>query len=181
MNIRKNVRVTRKRHKINDEIKATEVRLLTYGSEPKVISLRDAQKMANDEGLDLILINEKQDPPIVKIENYHKFLYNLEKVEKDKKKNAATSELREIKLSCEISDHDLEVKAKKAKEFLVDGDKVKCFIQLRGRQKGNPDRGQVVMLKFATMLEDCGAAENLPKLESSKWLMILKPKPKKKN
>lgn len=179
MNIRKNTRVTRKRHKINEEIKSTDVRLIVHGAEPTVISTREALKMADTEGLDLILINEKQDPPIVKIEDYNKFLYNLEKMEKEKKKNAVTSELREIKLSCEISDHDLEVKAKKAREFLVDGDKVKCFIQLRGRQKGNPDRGQVVMLKFATMLEECSSAENLPKLESSKWLMILKPKKKK--
>lgn len=179
MNVRKNTRVTRKRHKINDEIKFSEVRLLSYGSEPKVMSTRDALKQADIEGLDLILINEKQVPPIVKIEDYNKFLYNLEKMEKEKKKNAVTSELREIKLSCEISDHDLEIKAKKAREFLIDGDKVKCLIQLRGRQKGNPDRGQMVMLKFATMLEENGIAENFPKLESSKWLMILKPKKKK--
>ena len=178
MNVRKNIRVNRKRHKINNEITVSQVRLLVYGAEPTVLSTREALKMADDESLDLILINEKQDPPIVKIEDYNKFLYNLEKMEKEQKKKAVTSELREIKLSCEISDHDLEVKAKKAKEFLVDGDKVKCFIQLRGRQKGNPDRGQMVMLKFATMLEECGSAENLPKLESSKWLMILKPKKK---
>ena len=97
-------------------------------------------------------------------------------MEKEKKKNSVKSELKEIKLSCEISDHDLEIKAKKAKEFLSEGDKVKCVIQLRGRQKGNPDRGQLVMLKFATILESFGTAENVPKLESSKWLMILKPK-----
>lgn len=95
-----------------------------------------------------------------------------------RKKNAVKSELREIKLSCEISDHDLEIKAKKAKEFLSEGDKVKCVIQLRGRQRGNPDRGQIVMLRFATILESFGSAENVPKLESSKWLMILKPKKK---
>ena len=86
--------------------------------------------------------------------------------------------MKEIKLSCEISDHDLEIKAKKGKEFLQDGDKVKCVIQLRGRQRGNPDRGQLVMLKFATILEDYGSAENVPKLETNKWLMILKPKKK---
>jgi translation initiation factor IF-3 len=97
---------------------------------------------------------------------------------KEQKKNAVKSELKEIKLSCEISDHDLEIKAKKGKEFLQDGDKVKCVIQLKGRQKGNPDRGQLVMLKFATILEEFGTPENVPKLETSKWLMILKPKKK---
>jgi translation initiation factor IF-3 len=122
------------------------------------------------------LINEIQDPPIARIEDYNKFLYNLEKMEKERKR--VKSELKEIKLSCDITDHDLEIKAKKAKEFLTDGDKVKCVIQLKGRQKGNPERGQLVMLKFATILEDFGSAENVPKLESSKWLMILKPKKK---
>lgn len=177
--IKKNIRVNRKRHKINDEIKASDVRLLVYGEEPRVLSLREAFKLADEQELDLILINEKQTPPVVKIEDYNKFLYNLEKMEKLNKKNSVTSEMREIKLSCEISDNDLEVKSKKAKEFLTNGDKVKCFIQLRGRQRANPDRGQLVMLKFATILEEFGSAENLPQLESNKWLMIMKPKKKK--
>ncbi len=168
----------KRKHKINDEIKSFEVRLIVTGAAPQVMKTRDALKLADDEGKDLILINENQDPPIVKIEDYGKFLYNIEKMLKEQKKNAVKSELKEIKLSCEISDHDLEIKAKKGKEFLQDGDKVKCVIQLRGRQRGNPDRGQLVMLKFATILEDYGSAENVPKLETNKWLMILKPKKK---
>lgn len=170
-------RETRKRHKTNREITSEEVRLVGDG-EPIILSTKEAMKVADSKDMDLILINESQNPPIVRIEDYNKFLYNLEKQEKEKKKNAVKSELREIKLSCEISDHDLEIKAKKAKEFLSEGDKVKCVIQLRGRQRGNPDRGQIVMLRFATILESFGSAENVPKLESSKWLMILKPKKK---
>jgi translation initiation factor IF-3 len=105
-------------------------------------------------------------------------VYWRKKIKKEQKKNSIKSELKEIKLSCNISDHDLEIKARKGREFLLDNDKVKCVIQLKGRQKGNPDRGQLVMLKFATMLDEFGIAENIPKLESSKWLMILKPKKK---
>ncbi len=168
----------KRKHKINDDIKSFEVRLIVTGAAPEVMKTRDALKLADDEGKDLILINENQDPPIAKIEDYGKYLYNIEKMLKEQKKNAVKSELKEIKLSCEISDHDLEIKAKKGKEFLQDGDKVKCVIQLRGRQRGNPDRGQLVMLKFATILEDYGSAENVPKLETNKWLMILKPKKK---
>jgi translation initiation factor IF-3 len=168
----------KRKHKINDDIKSFEVRLIVTGAAPEIMKTKDALKLADEEGKDLILINENQEPPIVKIEDYGKFLYNIEKMLKEQKKNAVKSELREIKLSCEISDHDLEIKAKKGKEFLQDGDKVKCVIQLKGRQKGNPERGQLVMLKFATLLEDYGSAENVPKLESSKWLMILKPKKK---
>ena len=161
----------KRKHKINEDIRSKEVRLIVTGAAPQVISTREALKMADDEGKDLILINAR-------IEDYNKFLYNLEKMEKERKKNSIKSELKEIKLSCEISDHDLEIKARKGKEFLLDNDKVKCVIQLKGRQKGNPDRGQLVMLKFATLLEEYGSAENVPKLESSKWLMILKPKKK---
>lgn len=168
----------KRKHKINEDIRSKEVRLIVTGDAPQVISTIEALKMADDEGKDLILINENQEPPIAKIEDYSKFLYNLEKMEKERKKNSIKSELKEIKLSCEIADHDLEIKAKKTKQFLTDGDKVKCVIQLKGRQKGNPERGQLVMLKFATILEDFGSAENVPKLESSKWLMILKPKKK---
>jgi translation initiation factor IF-3 len=135
---------------------------------------KDALKLADDEGKDLILINENQEPPIAKIEDYGKYLYNIEKMLKEQKKNSVKSELKEIKLSCNISDHDLEIKAKKGKEFLLDNDKVKCVIQLKGRQKGNPDRGQLVMLKFATMLEESGTPENVPKLETSKMAYDIK-------
>lgn len=176
--MRKQPQINKRKHKINNEIASYEVRLIVTGSAPIVIKTREAIRMAENEGKDLILINDKQDPPIAKIEDYGKFLYNAEKLLKEQKKNAIKSELKEIKLSCEISDHDLEIKAKKGREFLQDNDKVKCVIQLRGRQKGNPDRGQLVMLKFATLLEEFGTPENVPKLESSKWLMILKPKKK---
>ena len=170
--------INKRKHKINDEITSFEVRLIVSGAAPEIMKTKEALKLADEEGKDLILINENQEPPIAKIEDYGKFIYNIEKMLKEQKKNAVKSELREIKLSCEISDHDLEIKAKKGKEFLQDGDKVKCVIQLKGRQKGNPDRGQLVMLKFATLLDEYGSAENVPKLESSKWLMILKPKKK---
>jgi len=172
------IRKNKRKHIINNEITSPEVRLIIFGSEPQIVKTGDAIKMAYDDDKDLIIINDKQNPPVAKIEDYNKFLYVLEKLAKEQKKNSVTSVMREIKLSCEISDHDLEIKARKAKEFLTGGDKVKCLIQLRGRQKGNPDRGQLVMLKFATILEDVGIVENLPKLESSKWLMIMKPKKK---
>ena len=175
-NFRKRPEIKR-RHKINEEIKSLEVRLIGQG-EPKVLKTNTAIKMASDEEKDLILINENQTPPIVKIEEYNRFLYNLEKLEKEKKKNSNQSQLKEIQISTEISDHDLQIKAKKANEFLKDGDKVKCVILLKGRQKANPERGQLTMLKFASLLEENGVPEHLPKLESSKWLMMVKPKKK---
>lgn len=170
-------REVKKKHKINSEVRFNKVRLIGKG-EPQIISSYDASKIAQSEGLDLILINESQDPPIVKIEDYNKFLFNLQKAEREKKKNSVKSIIKEIQLSPDISDHDLSTKARKGKEFLEDNNKVKVVLQLKGRQKGSPQRGEIVILKFFQLVEEIGIAEALPKLESSKWLMIIKPKKK---
>ena len=174
-NMRKRPEIKR-RHKINSEVKSLEVRLVGRG-EPIVMKTSDAQKMAHDEEKDLILINDTQNPPIVRIEDYNKFLYELEKSEKEKRKNNK-SQLKEIQLSVNISDHDLETKAKKGREFLKDGDKVKVVISLKGREKANPERGELVMLKFAQSVQEFGIPEALPKLEGGKWLMLIKTKKK---
>ena len=112
----------KRKHKINDDIKSFEVRLIVTGAAPEVMGTKEALRIADEEGKDLILINENQDPPIAKIEDYGKYLYNIEKMLKEQKKNSIKSELKEIKLSCNISDHDLEIKARKGKEFLLDND-----------------------------------------------------------
>lgn len=166
-------------HKINTDIKHDQVRLVGLG-EPKVISHSEAIKLAFSEGKDLILISENGDLPVVRIEEYSKFIYNLEKKQKELKKNANKNETHEIKLSCEIADNDLNTKARKATEFLSNGDKIKCVIQLRGRQNAMPERGELVMLKFATLLDSIGIPEAFPKLEGNKWIMTIKAKEKKK-
>lgn len=166
-----------RKHKINSEVRFPKVRLLT--AEGSIItSSYEASKIAEENGQDLILINENQNPPIVRIEDYNKFLYDLEKREKEKKKNAVKTVVKEIQLSTEISDNDLNTKCRKAREFLEEGNKVKCVIQLKGRQKATPQRGEIVMLKFAQLLEDVGSAESMPKLEGSRWIMMLKTKKK---
>lgn len=175
-NFRKRPEIKRK-HKINSEILSKDVRLIGRG-EPFVISKYEAQKIANEEEKDLILINDNQEIPIVRIEDYNKFLYDLEKAEKEKKKNSNKSQIKEIQLSVNISDHDLETKSKKGREFLKDGDKVKVVISLKGRQKASPERGELVMLKFAQSVEEFGIPEHMPKLESGKWLMMMKTKKK---
>ena len=169
------MRKTQRQHKINEDIKSYQVRLVGYG-EPTILSHKEAFKIALSEGKDLIQISETGDIPIVRIEEYNKFLYNLQKKQKESKKNAAKNVLHEIKLSCEIADNDLNTKSKKAHEFLSEGDKVKCVIQLKGRQNMTPERGELVMLKFASLLELVGIPESFPKLEGNKWLMTLKPK-----
>lgn len=168
--------MTRK-HKTNGEVRFDQVRVISDG-EPVLMSSYDAYQIAISEGKDLILINELQTPPIVRIEDYNKFLYHLEKAEKEKKKNSIKSITKEVQLSPGISDNDLNTKARKGKEFLQAGDKVKCVIQLRGRQKGTPQVGEIVMLKFASILDEFGIPEALPKLEGGKWFMLLKPRKK---
>ena len=170
-------RETKRKHKTNSEITSDDVRLVGNG-EPIVISTKEAIRMAENEEKDLILINETQNPPIVRIEDYNKFLYVQEKIEREKKKNTVKSSLKEIQLSVNISDHDLETKSKKGREFLNNGDKVKVVISMKGRQKASPERGELVMLKFAQSVSEFGTPEALPKLESGKWLMILKCKKK---
>jgi translation initiation factor IF-3 len=164
------------KHKINSEVRFPLVRLVGEG-EPVVMSSRDASLKATEEGLDLILINEKGDPPVVRIADYKKFLYDQDKAEKIRKKNSQKSELKEIQLGVTIGDHDMQTKAKKANELLLEGHKIKCVLLLKGRQRANPDRGEIVMLKFAEMLSS-GLLEAMPKLDGWRWIAIYKPKKK---
>lgn len=167
------------RHKINADVRFPEVRLVGFYDEPKLMSSYEASKLAEAEELDLILINENQNPPVVRIEDYKKFLYHLEKSEKEKKKNSLKSVTKEIQLSPEISDNDLNTKIRKGLEFLEEGNKIKCVLQLKGRQRANPERGELTMLKYAKGVDEFGVLESMPKLEGGRWLMMIKPSSKK--
>ena len=166
-----------KLHKINDEIRFPEVRVVG-DFEPKVMSSYEASQLAISEGKDLILINANANPPIVRIDDYHKFLYEIERKLKEQKKKQIKIETKEIQLSINIAEHDLGVKARKALEFLEEGDKVKCVLQMKGREKAMPEKGELVMYKFAQLVESIGLPESLPKLEGGRWLMMLKSKKK---
>ena len=174
--IKKNIKrpVKTRKHKINGEVRFPEVRV-TGDFEGKIMSSYDASRIASEMGLDLILISENATPPVVRIEDYNKFIYNIEKREKEIKKVQKKTEVKELTFSPNIADHDLGVKSKKAIEFLKDGSKVKCTLSLRGRENSMSERGQIVMLKFATLLADAGVPEDLPKLEGNKWIMMMKP------
>ena len=166
------------KHKINGEVRFPQVRLVGFYDEPKIMSSYEASKLAESEELDLILINENQTPPIVRIADYKKFLYDTEKAETEKKKNSSKSVTKEIQLSPEISINDLNTKIRKGIEFLEEGNKVRCTLLLKGRQRALPERGEIVMLKYAEGIDEVGVPEHLPKLESSKWIMMLKPRKK---
>jgi translation initiation factor IF-3 len=166
-----------RKHKINAEVRFPQVRVIgNYNGQ--IMSSFEAAKIAQEEGVDLILINENANPPVVRIEDYGKFLYDLEKREKEAQKNVHKVQMKEISLSLNIADHDLAVKAKKANEFLQNGDKVKLSLLMKGREMNMKDNGQIVLLKFAQLVETSGIPESLPKLEGTRWNMILKPKKK---
>jgi translation initiation factor IF-3 len=166
-----------RKHKINAEVRFPQVRVIgNYNGQ--IMSSFEAAKIAQEEGVDLILINENASPPVVRIEDYGKFLYDLEKREKEAQKNVHKVQMKEISLSLNIADHDLGVKAKKANEFLQNGDKVKLSLLMKGREMNMKDNGQIVLLKFAQLVETSGIPESLPKLEGTRWNMILKPKKK---
>jgi translation initiation factor IF-3 len=167
-----------KKHKTNSEVRFPQVRVIGEIGKGQLMTSYEAMKLAQENEMDLILINETATPPVVRIEDYGKFLYEMEKREKESRKNQKKTELKEISLSANIADHDLGVKSKKALEFLEDGNKVKLSLMLKGRQHNMAQQGQIVLLKFATLVEELGIPESLPKLEGSKWGMIIKPKKK---
>jgi translation initiation factor IF-3 len=177
-NIRNQSNRNQNKHRINNEIRSTEVRLVGFYNEPILINTKEAIELAITEEKDLVIINDTQTPPIAKIIDYKKFLYENKKLEKEKKKNSFKPSLKEIKLSPEIAENDLLVKSRKAIEFLKKGDHVKCSLILKGRQKSRPERGQISMLRFAVLLEDHGSLESIPILQGNKWNMMVKPKKK---
>jgi translation initiation factor IF-3 len=169
--------IKERKHRINSEVRYDKVRLIEEGGS-RIMSSLEASILAKNSGLDLILINDKSDPPIVRIEEYSKFLYHIEKQEKLNKKKQKASELKEIQLSPDIADNDLGTKSAKAKEFLEKGNKVKVLVILKGRQKAHPERGELTLLKFVNSLEEFGDAETFPKYENFRYNVILKPRKK---
>ncbi len=134
------------------------------------------QKWAEEVGLDLVEISPNADPPVVRITDYNKFLYQKKKREKELKANAAKVELKEIRFGPETGEHDFDFKLRHAKGFLAEGNKVKAYVQFRGRAIVFKDRGELLLLRFMKELEEFGVAEQMPKLEGKRMGVILSPK-----
>ena len=163
-----------KKHKLNGEVRFDKVRLI--GEKYSIMSSLEAYRLAKELGEDLVLINENGDPPVVKIVNYKKFLYDQEKRERDNKKTLKKNNIKEIQLSTNIGDHDFDTKRKKAEEFLKDGDKVKYVLIMKGRENTRPEQSEIVVLKFIESLQEVGSPEHVPRREGNKWHGIVKPK-----
>lgn len=167
-------------HRTNNMIRVPQVRLVGDNVEVGVYNIQEALRMAQDQQLDLVEISPQADPPVCKIIDYNKFLYEKKKKEKEMKAKSKTAEVKEIRFTPGTDDHDFDFKARHAESFLKEGNKVKAYVQFKGRAIMFKERGELVLLKFAERLAEVGQPEGLPKLEGKRMLMIISPKGKQK-
>lgn len=162
--------------RINQEIKAKEVRLINYNGENLgVVSLSQALAIAQDVGLDLIEISPQVTPPVCKVLDYGKYKYEQQKKKNEAKKNQKVVSIKELKLRPMIDTHDYEVKVKQAKKFLAQGDKVKFTMRYKGRELSANDIGKEILNKLVEDLEGLCKVDAAPKLEGRQMFMIVSP------
>ncbi|MFD1551880.1 translation initiation factor IF-3 [Putridiphycobacter roseus] len=164
-------------YKVNELIRAREVRLVSDDG-AEVLSLSAALEKATQADLDLVEISPNAKPPVCKIIDYKKFLFEQKKKQKELKSKQSKVTIKEIRFGPNTEDHDFQFKLKHAKGFLSEGAKVKAFVFFKGRSIVFKDRGSILLLKFAQELEDYGVIEQMPKLEGKKMIMMINPKKK---
>ncbi len=152
------------------------VRVVGDGMEPTIMNTKEALRRAYDQGLDLVMISPQANPPVCKIIEYQKFLYEQKKREKERKANSTKIVIKEIRLSPQTDDHDFEFKLNHAIRFLKEGNKVKVDVFFRGRSIVYKEQGEQQLLKFAEALLEYGKPEQMPRLEGKRMLMIIAPK-----
>ena len=165
---------------MNHEITAQQVRVVGDNvGQPVVLSIREAMRMADEMELDLIEISPKADPPVCRIADYQKFLYQQKRKAKEIKAKQVKVVIKEIRFGPQTDDHDYNFKLKHAENFIKEGAKVKAYVFFRGRSIVFKEQGEILLLRFATDLEEFAKVESMPSLEGKKMTMILAPKGKK--
>lgn len=161
---------------INDEIRVKEVRLIGPESEQLgIVQIREAMQMAMDANLDLVNVAPQAKPPVCRIMDYGKYRYEMQKKEKEARKNQKVVELKEVRFSATIDEHDFQTKLRNVIKFLNDEDKVKCSVRFRGREITHASIGQRVLERVAEEVKDICVVERRPKLEGRSMIMILSP------
>ncbi len=184
-------RVVEALHRINELIRVPRIRLVgdnlgdlseVAGKEvvPDVYGTREVLEWAKKVELDLVEISPKADPPVCRVIDYKKFLYQKKKKEKELKAKTSKTVIKEIRFGPNTDDHDFDFKVRHALKFLEEGAKVKAYVHFRGRTIVFKDRGELLLLKFLSELEEVGAAEALPKMEGRRMIVMISPKKKKK-
>ncbi|NND88036.1 MAG: translation initiation factor IF-3 [Flavobacteriaceae bacterium] len=165
-------------HRINRKIRAEEVRLVGDNVEIGVYPTRKALEIAQEQELDLVEISPNASPPVCKVMDYKKFVYEQKKREKAMKAKATKVTIKEIRFGPNTDDHDYEFKKKHAEKFLKDGAKLKAYVFFKGRSIIYKDQGEILLLRLAQELEDLGKVEQMPKLEGKRMIMFIAPKKK---
>ena len=162
-------------YRINEQIRVREVRIVGDNGS-SVVPTRDALNMAHDQGVDLVEISPNANPPVCRLIDYSKFLYQQKKRQKEMKAKQVKVEVKEIRFGPQTDEHDYQFKLKHAKEFLSEGNKVRAYVFFRGRSILFKEQGEVLLLRFANDLEEVGKVEGMPSLEGKKMFLYLAPK-----
>ena len=163
-------------HRINEQIRAKEVRIVGDNIEPTVVSIHEALRIAEENEADLVEISPNAVPPVCRIIDYSKFLYQLKKKQKELKAKQVKVEVKEIRFGPQTDDHDYNFKLKHAIGFLQDGDKVKAYVFFKGRSILFKEQGEVLLLRFANDLEEYGKVDQMPVLEGKRMTIFISPK-----
>ena len=162
-------------YRVNEQIRVREVRIVGEG-DSQVMPTRHALELARQQGVDLVEISPNANPPVCRIIDYSKFLYQQKKRAKEMKAKQVKQEVKEIRFGPQTDDHDYNFKLKHAKEFLEEGNKVRAYVFFRGRSILFKEQGEVLLLRFANDLEEYGKVEQMPSLEGKKMFLYLSPK-----
>ena len=163
-------------YRVNEQIRAHEVRIVGDDIESQVLPTRDAIHLAEQRGVDLVEISPNAEPPVCRLIDYSKFIYQQKKRQKEMKAKQVKVEVKEIRFGPQTDDHDYNFKLKHAMGFLSDGDKVKAYVFFRGRSILFKEQGEVLLLRFAQDLEEYGKVESMPVLEGKRMTMFIAPK-----
>ena len=170
----------KRQYKINGEIYSKEVRIVGDDVEPKVYPLSEALSLARERGLDLVEISPNAKPPVCKIIDFSKFIYQQKNRLKEQKAKQVKINIKEIRFGPQTEEHDYNFKLNHAKEFLSSGDKVRAFVFFRGRSILFKEQGEILLLRFAKDLEDYARVDQMPILEGKRMTLLLSPSTKKK-
>jgi translation initiation factor IF-3 len=165
-------------HLLNSEIRHPEVRITGDDIESRIVTNSEARRLAREMEMDLVEISSTATPPVCRICDYNKFLYDLKKKKKEQERKQVKVETKEMRLTYTTDDHDVDFKVRHATEWLKNGDKVKCVIRFHGRTIMFREKGEMLLLKISQMLQEVGRVEALPKLDGKLMIMIIAPKKK---
>ena len=166
----------KQQYRVNEQIRVHDVRIVGEGIESTVMSTRDALRLAEDKGVDPVEISPNAQPPVCRLIDYSKFLYQQKKKAKELKAKQVKVEVKEIRFGPQTGEADYAFKLKHAQEFLNDGNKVKAYVFFKGRSIVFKEQGEVLLLRFANDLEELAKVESMPSLEGKKMFLTLAPK-----